>query len=103
MYIVQKMKRIFEATIDFFTTFSAFRYEHTMEPIRIENESKVVSFYTGKNILITGATGFMGKVLIEKLLRTCKGVGRIYLMVRQKKGKTIEQRTQTLFGEEVST
>ncbi|CAH0389540.1 unnamed protein product [Bemisia tabaci] len=72
-----------------------------MEPIRIENESKVVSFYTGKNILITGATGFMGKVLIEKLLRTCKGVGRIYLMVRQKKGKTIEQRTQTLFGEEL--
>lgn len=31
--------------------------------------SPVKNFYDGQTILITGATGFMGKILIEKLLR----------------------------------
>lgn len=32
-------------------------------------KSPVKSFYEGQTIFITGATGFMGKILIEKLLR----------------------------------
>ncbi len=34
----------------------------------------IPEYYVGKNVLITGATGFMGKVLLEKLLRSCSGV-----------------------------
>lgn len=43
-------------------------------------------FYAGRSIFITGATGFMGKVLVEKLLRSCPEIGTIYLLVRSKKG-----------------
>jgi alcohol-forming fatty acyl-CoA reductase len=48
--------------------------------------SSVGEFYAGKNVLITGATGFMGKVLVEKLLRDCGGVKCIYILVRMKRG-----------------
>ena len=32
--------------------------------------SPIQQFYQGKTVFITGATGFMGKVLLEKLLRS---------------------------------
>jgi len=38
-------------------------------------------------VLITGATGFLGKALVEKLIRSCPGVKRVYCLVRQKNGK----------------
>lgn len=50
------------------------------------SRTSVVEFYNGKNILITGATGFMGKVLVEKLLRDCPDVNCIYILVRMKRG-----------------
>jgi len=43
-------------------------------------------FYAGRSVFITGATGFMGKVLVEKLLRACPEIASIYLLVRSKKG-----------------
>jgi fatty acyl-CoA reductase len=45
----------------------------------------VKDFYRGKNILITGCTGFLGKIILEKLLRTCTDVGKIFVMVRPKR------------------
>lgn len=46
----------------------------------------IADFYANKNILITGATGFMGKVLLETLLRKCDGINCIYIVVRMKRG-----------------
>ena len=46
-------------------------------------EGKVSKFYENKTVFITGATGFMGKVLVEKLLRSTK-VRKIYLLIRSK-------------------
>lgn len=51
--------------------------------------------FTSKSVLITGATGFIGKVLVEKLLRSCKGIDKIYIIVRPKKGNGTEKRFST--------
>ncbi|XP_010881840.1 fatty acyl-CoA reductase 1 isoform X2 [Esox lucius] len=52
----------------------------------------IPEYYEGKNVLITGATGFMGKVLLEKLLRSCPGVKAVYVLVRQKSGHAPQAR-----------
>ncbi|XP_006004394.1 fatty acyl-CoA reductase 1 isoform X3 [Latimeria chalumnae] len=56
----------------------------------------IPEFYKGKNVLITGATGFMGKVLLEKLLRSCPEVKAVYILVRPKAGQTPPQRVQEM-------
>ncbi|KAH9637607.1 hypothetical protein HF086_014771 [Spodoptera exigua] len=66
-----------------------------------DNLTEVQKFYNGKNILITGATGFLGKILVEKLLRCCPGVENLYLLVRQKRGKDIYTRMEEIFDDPV--
>ena len=58
-------------------------------------------YFAGKNIFITGATGFLGKVLIEKLLRSCPEINGIYCLIRQKKGKRATDRLNDLFDDKV--
>ena len=67
------------------------------------NRSSIQEFFSGANVLVTGGTGFLGKVLTEKLLRSCPDIGAIYLLVRPKKGKDIQQRVDQLFDGAVST
>jgi alcohol-forming fatty acyl-CoA reductase len=38
--------------------------------------------FAGKRILLTGATGFVAKVLLEKLIRTVPDLGRVVLLIR---------------------
>ena len=42
----------------------------------------VRTVYAGKRILLTGATGFVAKVVLEKLVRANPDIGRIVLLVR---------------------
>lgn len=58
--------------------------------------SEVTEWYRNKTIFITGGTGFMGKVLVEKLLRSCP-VRRIYLLMRPKRGVDVDQRLDDMF------
>ncbi|XP_051885037.1 fatty acyl-CoA reductase 1 isoform X1 [Pristis pectinata] len=58
----------------------------------------IPEFYLGKNVLITGATGFMGKVLLEKLLRSCPGVKTAYILVRAKAGQNSQARVQEMLN-----
>ncbi|XP_026464682.1 putative fatty acyl-CoA reductase CG5065 [Ctenocephalides felis] len=64
-------------------------------------DSAIKKFYTNRSILITGATGFLGKALIDKILRSCPDVEKLYLLVRAKKGKNVLERVDTLFEDPV--
>ncbi|CAG5119961.1 unnamed protein product [Candidula unifasciata] len=56
----------------------------------------VANFYKNKTVFITGATGFMGKVLMEKLLRSCPGIKKCYTLVRPKKNQTPQERMESV-------
>lgn len=56
----------------------------------------------GKNIFLTGGSGFVGKVLIEKILRTIPDVGKIFMLLRKKKGKSPHDRIKDIFSNVVS-
>ena len=64
--------------------------------------TKIASFYNDLTILVTGATGFLGKALVEKLLRTCDPA-KVYILVRSKKGVDSEKRKEALFEQTVSS
>jgi fatty acyl-CoA reductase len=59
--------------------------------------SKILDFYENQTVFITGGTGFVGKVLIEKLLRSTK-VATIYVLIRAKKGKNASARLDKIFN-----
>ncbi|XP_046382375.1 putative fatty acyl-CoA reductase CG5065 isoform X2 [Ischnura elegans] len=59
------------------------------------------AFFRERCILVTGATGFMGKVLVEKLLRSCPEVRTIYLLVRPKRGNDVRTRLDELLNASV--
>ncbi|XP_011873914.1 PREDICTED: putative fatty acyl-CoA reductase CG5065 isoform X1 [Vollenhovia emeryi] len=60
-------------------------------------KSEIQSFYIGKTVFITGASGFMGKVLLEKLLYCCSDLDKIYVLMRMKRGRSVESRLDDMF------
>lgn len=62
----------------------------------------VGEFLAGKNVFITGATGFLGTVLIERLLSATPKIGKIFILIRDKNGKTAQERVDRLMKKIVS-
>ena len=44
--------------------------------------------YRNRRVLLTGATGFLGTALVEKMLRSLPELGRLYLLVRPSREKS---------------
>lgn len=63
--------------------------------------SEIQKFYDGCKVFVTGGTGFMGKILIEKLLRST-GVATIYVLARDKRGKDVQSRLDEILEGTVS-
>ncbi|XP_063698241.1 fatty acyl-CoA reductase wat-like [Culicoides brevitarsis] len=59
-------------------------------------ESSVVEFYQNKSVFLTGFTGLLGHIITEKLLRCCD-LKAIYVLVRDKKGKSWQNRLDEVF------
>lgn len=49
------------------------------------SSSKVLDALRGKQVLVTGTTGFLGKVVLEKLIRAVPDIGGIHLLIRGNK------------------
>ncbi|XP_063930462.1 fatty acyl-CoA reductase wat-like [Zophobas morio] len=60
--------------------------------------SQIKTFFQNQTVFLTGGSGFLGKVLIEKLLRECEEIEKIYVLMRTKKNKTPEERFEELFN-----
>ncbi|XP_076923234.1 fatty acyl-CoA reductase 3-like [Bidens hawaiensis] len=52
----------------------------------------ILGFLDNKTILITGATGFLAKIFVEKILRVQPNVNKLYLLVRATDAKSALQR-----------
>lgn len=65
----------------------------------IEASGGVADIFKDTSVLVSGGTGFMGKVLVEKLLRSCPEIKNIYLLIREKKGKNLQQRLEEIFND----
>ncbi|KAL7738356.1 hypothetical protein ACLKA6_006676 [Drosophila palustris] len=70
------------------------------ERYRVDDASYVPigQFYAERSVFITGGTGFMGKVLVEKLLRSCPDIRNIYLLIRPKRGQEVSARLTELLN-----
>ncbi|MBV9180237.1 MAG: SDR family oxidoreductase, partial [Acidobacteria bacterium] len=59
----------------------------------------VRSVLGGKHILLTGVTGFIGKVWLANILMELPEIGRIYLLIRRQKSTSAEKRLEKLLEE----
>jgi nucleoside-diphosphate-sugar epimerase len=53
-------------------------------------------YFKNKNILITGGTGFLGKVLLRKIISKCPDVGKIYILIRPRDKLSSRERFKLL-------
>ncbi|CAL5007224.1 unnamed protein product [Urochloa decumbens] len=66
------------------------------------NGEMVVAYFRGKSILVTGSTGFLGKVLVEKILRVQPDVKKIFLLIRAVDFESAKKRLWTeVTGKEI--
>jgi alcohol-forming fatty acyl-CoA reductase len=79
-----------------------------MEEISIASEAasdeqpSIGEFLAGKNIFITGGTGFLGTLIIERLLSATPKIGNVYVLIRGKNGYSAESRIERMMQKTVS-
>lgn len=73
-----------------------------------ELSGPVLDFYKHKNILMTGATGFIGKTILWKLIQSLQhNLGRVYILIRSgsnkrnKIGRPVERLKNEIFNNKV--
>ncbi|QQS47385.1 MAG: SDR family oxidoreductase [Acidobacteriota bacterium] len=64
---------------------------------RISTEPlSVIDSLAGKNILLIGFTGFIGKVWLAKILQDLPRIGKIYLLIRRQRSTTARKRFEKI-------
>lgn len=78
---------------------------HQLRPYQdglADDRQTLAEFYAHKGVFVTGGTGFIGTVLIEALLSTTPDIGKIYVLVRGKRGEDAENRIKKLLSKQVN-
>ncbi|CAH2077061.1 unnamed protein product, partial [Iphiclides podalirius] len=65
-------------------------------PNGTETPDSIENFYASKSVFITGGTGFLGKILVEKLLYSCPNIDKIFLLIREKQKSDARERIKQL-------
>ncbi|XP_055943924.1 fatty acyl-CoA reductase 1-like isoform X2 [Argiope bruennichi] len=65
------------------------------------NNQSVSDFFEGRSVFLTGASGFLGTVILETLLRCCPGIASVYILLRSKRGLMPAQRKEIIFEKKV--
>ncbi|XP_030379539.1 fatty acyl-CoA reductase wat-like isoform X2 [Scaptodrosophila lebanonensis] len=66
-----------------------------------EDLSAIQQLFYGSTIFVTGGTGFLGKILLNKLFTSCPGINTIYVLVRNKKNKNVHTRVEEIFEDPI--
>ncbi|KAL0390638.1 UNVERIFIED_CONTAM: Alcohol-forming fatty acyl-CoA reductase [Sesamum calycinum] len=61
----------------------------------MEQLGSILQFLENRSILVTGATGFLAKIFVEKILRVQPNVRKLYLLLRAPDAKTAMLRFNT--------
>jgi long-chain acyl-CoA synthetase len=69
------------------------------EPHKVVDNISVRETFAGKNILLIGFTGFIGKVWLVKVLRDLPEVGKIYLLIRRQRSVSGQRRFEKIISE----
>jgi fatty acyl-CoA reductase len=64
------------------------------DAIHDSRASELQNFYNGRVVLLTGATGFVGKCVLEKLLHDTE-VRKIFVLIRSRPGISTQERLST--------
>ncbi|KAF9304976.1 cyclin-dependent kinase inhibitor far1 [Mortierella antarctica] len=74
-----------------------------MSPQYKYGPSKAKEFYADNTVIfLTGATGFVGKTILEKMLRSFPEITKVYLLVRISGTKTLQDRVENdVFGSKI--
>lgn len=64
--------------------------------VEVQEESEIKTFYKDATVLLLGGTGFLGKLLLEKLLREIGNLEAVYVGIRKKDGKNVGVRMEEM-------
>ncbi|XP_059622558.1 putative fatty acyl-CoA reductase CG8303 [Phlebotomus argentipes] len=62
---------------------------------------RIKDYFSGRSVLLTGGTGFIGMALIEGLLSASPDLGCVFVLVREKRGMSPEERVARLLSSEI--
>lgn len=58
----------------------------------------VKAAFAGATVLLTGASGYVGSIILEQLLRICPEVKTIFVVFRDKRNKSAKERLDDLLS-----